>query len=96
MDVLVMVGPVISALEAFPVWGPVLFLVAVALLTEAARVTWGTDAEDTCRDAVPPVPTVLAVEDSREDAGEDTLAPRRVTCGDTDPRVSHWPGTGGG
>ncbi|MFB7496025.1 hypothetical protein ACFC09_15260 [Streptomyces sp. NPDC056161] len=88
VDALVIVGPVISALETFPVWGPVLALVAVVLFIQAARMTWGTGVEDTRGDGVPVVPAAVP---EVEGTGEDTLVLRGVTCGDAVPR----PGSGG-
>ncbi|MFJ8852301.1 hypothetical protein [Streptomyces sp. NPDC102437] len=85
VDVLVTVGPVIALLETFPMWGPVLAVVAAVLLYLAIRETWGGDAEDTSGDTVPLVHQgVPAVEDT----GEDTPVPRAVTCGDSVLRVS--------
>lgn len=90
VDALVTVGPVLLVLEVFPVWGPVLAVVLVVLLVEAFRATWGTAVEDTGGDSVPRgVPAGVP-------GPGDTGGPRRVTCGDSDPRVSHWPGPGGG
>jgi hypothetical protein len=92
VDVLVTVGPVISALETFPVWGPALAVVAVLLFVQAARETWGTTEEDAPGDAVSLVsPAVSPVWDT----GEDTLTLRRVTCGDSVPAVSPERETGG-
>lgn len=83
---------VVTALETFPVWGPVLAVVAAVLLVQATRMTWGTAVEDTDWDTVPRVPGVVsAVEDTRE----TTLNLRRVTCGDAVPRVSSVRETGG-
>ncbi|GAB2331799.1 hypothetical protein [Streptomyces variabilis] len=93
VDALVTIGPVISALEAFPVWGPVLAVVTAVLLVQAYRETWGTRAEDTSGDAVPVSPPGVP---PAGDRGGDTAPSPRLACGDTDPRVSHWPGPGGG
>lgn len=97
MDVLVTFGPVISALETFPVWGPVLAVVTAVLLVQACRETWGTASRDPRGDAVPAVPEVVPVPgDTAGDTAGDAPVSPRVTSGDTDPRVSHWPGPGGG
>lgn len=92
MRTLVMFGPVVTALEWFPLWGPPLAVVAVVLLVLAARETWGTGGGDTA----PGVPAV--VPDRGDTAGDtwgDTRVSPRLACGDTsDPRVTHWPGGG--
>ena len=92
MDALVRLGPVMSVLEAFPVWGPVLAVVSVVLLGQACRETWGTRAEDMSGDGVlvSPRPCPPA-----GDTGAGGVLSPALACGDIDPRVSHWPGPGG-
>ncbi|MCC9686936.1 hypothetical protein [Streptomyces sp. MNU103] len=96
MNALLMFGPVVAALEVFPLWGPPLAVVTVVLLVLAARETWGTDRGDEAGDRVPGVPAV--VPDRGDTAGDtwgDTCVSPRLACGDTsDPRVTHWPGGG--
>ncbi|MET9819625.1 hypothetical protein [Streptomyces sp. NPDC006355] len=88
-------GVAITLLETFPLWGPVLALVAVWLLWQALCVTWLNQEdgqEDTGGHAVLTVSPAVPAE---EDATEDTLTLRRVTCGDTVPPVSPERETGG-
>jgi hypothetical protein len=87
-DLLTVMGPAITLIETFPVWGPFVALVGAVLICQAVRMTWGTGAEDTVPDVPPVVP-------GDRDRSGDSVRPGRVTCGDTDPRVSHWPGRGG-
>lgn len=89
MDFLATVGPVMTLIQTVPVWGPFCALVSFVLLYRAARMTWGTEAGDSVPDAPEDVPV-------ERDDPEDALRPYAVTCGDDDPRVSYWPGTGGG
>jgi hypothetical protein len=83
------VGFLITLVETFPRWGPVLALVAVVLLCQAVRGTWGTQSEDR-------VPAVLTAVSGVGDSVEDTPHLCSVTCEDAGPRVSDRPGTGGG
>lgn len=81
-----------TALETFPVWGPVLAVVTAVLLVHSTRRASGTAAGDDQGDRVPLVPLVVS---AVEDVGETTSAIRRVTCGDVVPRVSSERETGG-
>lgn len=96
MRALLLFGPVVAALETFPVWGPPLAVVTVVLLALAARETWGTGRDDEPGDAVPCVsPVVPHHGDTVGDMRGDTLVSPRLACEDTrDPRVTHWPGGG--
>ena len=77
----------LTVLEWFPVWGPLLAVVSVVLLVLAARATWGTGAGDN----VPGVPkSVPAARDNAEDGAGDN----RLACEDTDPDAANGPGTG--
>jgi hypothetical protein len=96
VDVLTAIGPtVFTLLDTFPLWGPVLALMAGVLIWHAVRLTWGDrakDPEDTGGHLVPAVPPAVR---TVEDTVEDTLTPGRVTCGDTVPPVSPAGETGG-
>ncbi|QPL14094.1 membrane protein [Streptomyces phage TurkishDelight] len=81
-----------TALETFPVWGPVLAVVTAVLLVHSTRRTGGTAADDGQGDGVPAVPLAVS---AVEDAGETTSAIRLVTCGDAVPRMSSERETGG-
>jgi hypothetical protein len=88
MDLLTVVGVLVTVLETFPVWGPVLVVGCVVLVCQAVRAA-GDDG-DTDGDAVP------AVVSPAGDKPETGLRVGRVTCGDTRPRLSRCPGTGCG
>lgn len=83
---------VTTALETFPVWGPVLVVVTAVLLVHSMRRTRGTAEDDGQGDGVPPVPLVVS---AVEDTGETPSTIRRVACGDTVPRTSSERETGG-
>ncbi|MFC8332805.1 hypothetical protein [Streptomyces olivaceus] len=95
VDLTCLGGIAITLLESFPLWGPVLALMAGCLLWQAVCLTWIGRTEhqdDTGRQAVltvsPAVPVV-------GDKPEDTLSLRRLTCGDSIPAVSPERETGG-
>ena len=81
-----------TALETFPVWGPVLVVVTAVLLVHSMRRTRGTAEDDGQGDGVPPVPLAVS---AVEDAGETPSTTRHVTCGDAVPPVSSDRETGG-
>jgi hypothetical protein len=78
LEVLVLLGPVVTVVEWWPWWGPVVAAGGLWSFRVAVRETWGTDAGDKGGDSVRPVPGPVP------EVG-DTSGP---TCGDTCPRPS--------
>lgn len=78
---------VVAVVVAFPVWGPLLAVLAALLLVQAVRGSYPSDGDTEGT----PVPSVPVGGDTAGDGPGDAVSVERVTCGDGVPGGS---GTG--